>query len=184
MNQFIQSQEEEFTKAIEFFKKDISALRTGRANPGSLENVQVEAYGTKQGLSAVASITVGDARSLVVAPWDKSVIKDIEKALVEADLGMGVVNEGEKIRLSVPAMTEENRKDIVKKLNEKLEDARVRVRQAREETKQAIEEVFDSKELSEDDKFRFIKELDEYVSKKNDELKEMREKKEKAVMTI
>lgn len=184
MNSYIQAKQDEFSKVMDFFKKDISSLRTGRANPNVLDAVQVEAYGTKQPLNAVGSITVPDGRSIVIAPWDKGVIKEIEKALVEANLGFGVVNEGERVRLTIPAMTEENRKDIVKKLNEKMEDSRVRIRQVREEVKNAIEEAEENKEVNEDDKFRFIKELDEIVSKYNSELKEIRDKKEAEIMTI
>lgn len=184
MNAYLQSKQEDFTKVIDFFKKDISSLRTGRANPNALDAVQVEAYGTKQSVNAVSGITVPDGRSILVSPWDKTILKDIEKALSEANLGFGVVNEGDKIRLTIPAMTEENRKEIVKKLNEKLEESRVRVRQVREEVKSAIEKAEVDKEVNEDDKFRFIKELDEQVAKLNGELKEIRDKKEQEIMTI
>jgi ribosome recycling factor len=184
MSIYLQKNQGEFENVIDFFKKDISNLRTGRANPNVLDAVQVDAYGTKQPLSSSAGITVPDGRSIVISPWDKSIAKDIEKALTEANLGFGIVNEGDRIRLSVPSMTEENRKEIVKKLNEKMEAARVKVRQAREEIKSDIETAHDQKEISEDDKFRFIKELDEEVTKRNNELKELRDKKEKEIMTI
>ena len=184
MNQYIQLKQEEFNKAIDFFKKEISNIRTGRANPAMLDGVLVEAYGAKTSLNGLASVTVPEARSIIVAPWDKNVIKDIEKAIVSADLGVSVVNEGDKLRLTVPQLTEENRRDLVKKLNEKMEAARVTVRQAREEIKSDIENAYDSKEIVEDDKFRFIKELDDEAREKNNELKEIRDGKEKEVMTI
>lgn len=184
MNQFITKHQEEFTKAIEFFKKDIATLRTGRATPGLLDNVQVEAYGSKTPLNALGNISVADATSMIITAWDKSVLKDIEKAIVVADLGVSVVNEGDKIRLSVPSLTEENRKDLVKKLNVKMEEARVQVRHARESVKLSIEKAFGDKEISEDDKFRFMKELDEVVAKNNELVKEIKDKKEKDIMTI
>ncbi len=184
MNQFIQSKQEEFDKTIEFFKKDIATLRTGRANPGILEGVQVDSYGVKTPLNGVASITIADARSIVVAPWDKNVLKDIEKAVTEADLGLGIINEGDKIRLTVPVMTEENRKNLVKKLNEKLEEARISIRQARDGIKEDIEKAEKDKLIAEDDKFRFLKELDEEVRNKNEELEGIRDKKEEDIMTI
>ena len=99
-------------------------------------------------------------------------------------MGLGVVNEGDKIRLTVPKMTEENRKDLVKKLNERMEKAKVHIRQIREEIKKDIETAEDNKEISEDDKFRFVKELDEYVNKTNEEIKNVRDKKEEEIMTI
>ncbi|MDO8261446.1 MAG: ribosome recycling factor, partial [Candidatus Magasanikbacteria bacterium] len=141
MNIYIQTKKDDFEKVIEFFKKEISVLRTGRANPAILEGVQVEAYGTKTPLNGVAAINVSDGQSLVIAPWDKSVSKDIEKAIVQADLGVSVVNEGDKIRISMPKMTEENRKEIVKKLNEKQEHCRISLRQVRDEIKGDIEKA-------------------------------------------
>jgi len=184
MNQYIQAKREEFRKAIDFFKKDIANLRAGRANPNMLDGVFAEAYGVRTPLNGLASITVADARSMTVSPWDKNLLKDIEKAIVEANLGVGVVNEGEQIRITVPQMTEENRRDLVKKLNEKMEAARIKIRQTRDEIKEDIENAEKNKEISEDDKFRFIKELDEEVRSKNEELKEIRDKKEEEIMTI
>jgi len=184
MNQYLEAKQNDFTNALDFFKKEIATLRTGRANPAALDNVLVEAYGVMNPLNTVANIAVNDARSILVAPWDKGVIKSIEKAIVEAGLGFGVVNEGDKVRLTVPPLTEENRKELVKKLNEKMEKTRIILRQVRENIKGNIESSYDEKEISEDDKFRFIKELDEFSAKKNEELKDLRDKKEKDVMEI
>ncbi|MDD2680650.1 MAG: ribosome recycling factor [Patescibacteria group bacterium] len=184
MNTYLSEEAESFANALDFFKRDIATLRTGRASLAVLDNVQVEAYGVLNPINAVANITVADARSIIIAPWDKGISKDIEKAIIEADLGLGIVNEGDKVRLSVPALTEETRKETVKKLNEKMEKARINIRQAREEVKNAIEKAETAKEISEDEKFRYEKEMDEYVSKKNDELKVMRDNKEKDIMDI
>ncbi len=184
MNQYIQNKEGEWQKAIDFFKREIKNIRTGRANPAMLDGVIVEAYGVKTPLNGLAAINVADGQTLVVSPWDKNIIKDIEKAIVEAQLGLGVTNEGDKIRLTVPKMTEENRRQMVKKLNEKMEEARITIRQIREEVKEEIEEAEKNKEISEDDKFRFIKELDEKVNELNQKLKEIRDKKEEEIMTI
>ncbi len=184
MNKYIEGKQNNFTQAVDFFKKEIVNLRTGRANPNVLEGVQAESYGVKTPLNAMASITVPDGQSIVLTPWDKNVLKDIEKAVVDADLGFGVVNEGEKIRLTVPKMTEENRLDIVKKLNERQENARVSLRKIRDDIKSSIEQAEKDKEISEDDKFRFIKELDDEIAKQNDILKGVRDKKEEEIMTI
>ena len=184
MNKYIEEKQDDFNSAIDFFKKEIAKLRTGRANPNILENVQAENYGVKTPLNAMASITVPDGQSILLTPWDKSVIKDIEKALVDASLGLGVVNEGDKIRLTVPRMTEENRLDIVKKLNDRQEQSRISLRRIRDEIKSAIEQGEKDKEIIEDDKFRFIKELDDEIARQNDSLKETRDKKEVEIMTI
>ncbi len=184
MNEYLKSHQDKFKQVIDVFKKEIATLRTGRANPALLDGIFVKAYGTKTPLNGLANISVNDARSLVVVPWDKNILKDIEKAIVEANLGIGVINEGDKIRLTIPAMTEEIRRGLVKKLNEKLEKARIAIRQVREEIKSSIVAAFDDKQISEDDKFRFIKELDEAVSEYNEELKSIRDNKEAEIMKI
>ena len=184
MNIFLTEKQADFEDITDFFKRDIATLRTGRANPAVLDGIQVEAYGVMNPLNAVANIAVADARSITVSPWDKGVSKAIEKAIIEADLGFGVVNEGDKIRLTIPSLTEENRRDTVKKLNDKMEKARISLRQVREELKNKIEKAEADKEMSEDEKFRAMKELDELVAKKNDELKEARDRREKDIMEI
>ncbi len=184
MNQYIQAKQNDLAKTLDFFKKDISGLRTGRANPSILDGILVEAYGTKTPLAGLAGISIPEARSIVITPWDKSIIKDVEKAIVAADLGLNPVNEGEKIRLVVPQLTEENRHELVKKLSEKMEVSRISLRQTRDEIKELIEAAFKSKAMSEDDKFRFLKELDEEIARKNDELKKIKDKKEEEIMTI
>ena len=184
MSNFVSDNQEKFSSVIEFFKHDVVSLRTGRANPVMLDGVQVEAYGVINPLNGVANITVADSRSFIITPWDKAVTKAVEKAIVEANLGLGIVNEGDKIRLSIPPLTEENRKELVKKLNERMEKARISLRQVREDIKSEVEEAFEAKEITEDEKFRNEKELDEYIAKKNEEIKDLRDKKEKVIMEI
>lgn len=184
MNTYVQSHQNELASVIEFFKKDISSIRTGRANPAMLDAVQVESYGAKVPLQQVGTIAVVDAHCLTVTPWDKNVLKDIERGIVEADLGINPVNEGDKIRLTLPQPTEEDRKNRVKKLNEKFEQARVRLRGVRGDIKEAIENAAKDKEITEDDKARFLKEMEDEVKKYGEQLEEVREKKEKDIMTI
>ncbi|NCN21940.1 ribosome recycling factor [Candidatus Falkowbacteria bacterium] len=184
MNDYLQAKQGDFSSALDFFKKEIGSLRTGQANPSVLDAVQVEAYGVLNPVNAVGNISVADNSSIVITPWDKGVIKAIEKGIVQADLGLGIVNEGDKIRLSVPPLTEENRRDLVKKLNEKMEKTRIIIRGVRDDIKDSIETAYNEKEMSEDDKFRFMKELDEFSAKQNDELKTLRDNKEKSIMEI
>ena len=184
MNSYLEVKQKDFSAALDFFKKEISILRTGQANPSVLDDVRVEAYDVLNPVNAVANISVSDGRSIIIAPWDRNVLKNIEKAILAADLGLGVVNEGDKLRLTVPPLTEENRRELVKKLNEKMEKTRVSLRGLRDNIKNAIEQAEENKEISEDDKFRFIKELDEFSAKKNEELKELRDRKEKDIMAI
>lgn len=184
MNSFVVSKEEDYQKAIEHFQKDISTLRSGRANAAILDGVFVNAYGAKSPLNAMSSISVEDARSMIVSPWDKSVMKDIEKGIVEANLGVSVVNEGDKIRVGIPQMTEENRKNLVKQLNEKIEHAKIAIRQIRDEIKKEIEASFKEKEVTEDDKFRFLQEMEKKNHDIIEEIENIGGKKEKDIMSI
>jgi ribosome recycling factor len=184
MNQYLENKQSDFNKAIEFFKAEIATIRTGRANTAVLDGVKAEAYGVLNPLNTLASITVSDAKNILVTPFDKNVIKSIEKAIIDANLGLGVINDGDKVRLTIPPLTEENRRELVKKLNEKMERTRINLRQARDGVKNLIEAAYEEKNISEDDKFRFMKELDEFSAKKNEELKGIRDKKEKDIMEI
>lgn len=184
MNTYIQSHQTELSNVIDFFKKDISSIRTGRANPAMLDGVQIESYGSRVPLQQVGTINVVDAQCMTVTPWDKNALRDIEKGIVEADLGVNPVNEGDKIRLTLPQPTEEDRKNRVKKLNEKFEQARVKLRGVRGDIKEAVEKAAKDKEITEDDKARCLKEMEEEVKKYGEQLEETRSKKEKEIMTI
>ncbi len=184
MNNFLESRKEDFTKAMEHLKGELSALRTGRANAALVENITVDAYGVKTPIRGLANITVPDPRTLVLEPWDKSVIKDMEKAIQMANIGINPVNEGTKIRLSMPQMTEENRREMIKILGQKLEQTRISLRNVREAVKDEIAKAEKDKKIGEDEKFRFQEELEEFVKEKNDEVKTIGEKKEQELMTI
>jgi len=184
MNDFLESRKEDFTKAVEHLKGELSALRTGRANASLVENILVEAYGVKTPIRGLANITVPDPKTLAIEPWDKSVIKDMEKAIQMANIGINPVNEGTKIRLSMPQMTEENRREMIKILGQKLELARISLRNVREAVKDEIAKAEKDKKIGEDEKFRFQEELEEFVKEKNEEIKVIGEKKEQELMTI
>lgn len=184
MSPYLNDKQVDFNKALDFFKSEIGTIRTGRANPAILDGIKAEAYEVSNPLNTLASITVSDAQNILVTPFDKNVIKNVEKAIVDAQLGVGVINDGDKIRITIPPLTEENRRDLVKRLNEKMEKTRINLRQARDGVKSDIEAAFENGDIGEDEKFRFIKELEEYSAKKNEELKEIRDKKEKDVMEI
>ena len=139
MNPFIQKQADEFRSAVEHFKKDLSHVRTGQANPELVESIMINAYGTMTPIKQLGSITVPEPKLIVIQPWDKSVLKDIEKGIIAAHLGFSTVNDGTVIRLPMPPMSEENRKDLVKVVKEKAEKSRVSIRQIREKVKEAIE---------------------------------------------
>lgn len=127
-----------FTQALEHLVSELATIRTGRATPAILDQVQVEAYGTFQPIKALASLSTPDSKTLQIDPWDNSVTKAIESAIVASDIGIMPIVDGKTIRLVMPMMTEENRKKLVKIAHEKLEDARVAVRRIREDIRKEI----------------------------------------------
>lgn len=174
----------QFTKILDHLKNELGSLRTGRANAAILDSVQVQVYGQSMPLKGIASISVPDARTIAVEPWDKSILKDVEKAIVEARLGVNPVNEGQLIRLPMPSLTEESRKDLIKVLNQKLENARITTRQQRDAVREKIVQEEKEKLIGEDQRFRLQQKLDEMVKEMNDKIKAMGEEKEKEIMTV
>ncbi|MBI2444352.1 MAG: ribosome recycling factor [Candidatus Magasanikbacteria bacterium] len=174
----------DFTKVIEFLTTDIATLRTGRASVAMVEGIMVEAYGTKQPLKAVASLTVTDPKSLALEPWDKSIMAAVENGIRESSLGINPVNDGRFIRLTLPELTSERRAELVKVLHQKLEQARIALRKVREEVRELIASEEKDKSISEDAKFRFQEELDKMVKGYNEEIQQIGEGKEKEIMQI
>lgn len=170
----------QFEKAIEHLVSELNTIRTGRATPVLLENITVEVYGAKQPVKAVASLSVPDAKTLQIEPWDASVTSAIESAIRKSDLGITPNVDGKIIRLIMPAMTDETRQRMVKVVKEKLEDARIAVRKVREEVKKKIEKG----EGSEDEKRDLQKQLDEIVKAQNTRIEEIGKKKEEEVLTV
>lgn len=175
---------QEFDKAIEHFKQDISALRTGRATPAIVEDIIVEAYGTRQPLKSVASISVADAKTLNIDPWDKSLMQAVETGLRNSPLGINPVNDGKLIRLPLPELTADRRADLIKVLHQKSEAARIAIRKIREDARSGIEKLEASKEVGEDEKFKMFDEIEKLVKEYNDKIKAMGEDKEKEITTI
>ncbi len=174
----------EFVKVIEHFKSEASKLKTGRANPAILDGVMISAYGVLTPINQLASVSVPEARSIVIQPWDKNILKDIERGILEANLGLSPVNEGERIRVVVPQMTEESRKEIVKILNHKAEEARIGVRNVREKIKEAVLEAEKNKEFGEDERFGLIEDLDKKTGEFNEQIKRIADEKEEEIMTV
>ena len=174
----------EFQSVVEHFQKELSGLRTGRASAALVENVRVEAYGQSMDLKSMANITTPDAKTVQIEPWDKGVVKDIEKALVDASLGMQPNVAGTIIRLAMPPMTEENRKNMVKVLGQKEEQAKIGVRNIREKIKTAIQADEKAKTIAEDEKRRLLEQLDKVVAEWNSKIESITADKEKEIMTV
>lgn len=180
----ISKKEPEFAKAIEHMKNELSSLRTGRASAGLVENLMVELYGVQTPLLHMAQIAVPEPRMITIQPYDKNALKEIEKAVRASSLGINPVNDGNFIRLTIPQMTEERRKELVKIVSQMSEKARVAVRNIREEIWKEIQRMEKDGKISEDDKIAGKEELQKAVDKYNDEIKKIVDAKEKEVMTI
>ena len=167
----------------ERFKQEMAALRTGRASPALVENLLVESYGEKTPLKHIASITAEDAKTLRISPWDASALKDIESAISNSNLGVQPIADKQSVRVSLPGLTEDRRKALVKTLSAKQEEAKISLRQSRDHVWKDIQEKEKNGEIPEDYKFRFKDELQKMVDKISDDLEEMAKKKEQEIMS-
>lgn len=182
--EIIVNSKEHFEKAIEHLKSEISSLRTGRATPALVEDIVVDAYGTKQVLKAVASISVADAKTINVDPWDKGLIQAVEIAIRNSNVGINPVNDGKLLRLPLPELTAERRQELVKVLHQKLEQARIAIRKIREDVRSEIDKQEKDKQISEDEKYHLQDELEKVVKEYNEKVKMIGEEKEKEVTTV
>lgn len=181
MKDYLKRIDERMEKTISTFKKDLISVRAGRANPGILEKVTIDYYGAPTPLAQVGNISCPDARSIVIQPWDKSLIKAIEKSILIADLGLNPSNDGIVIRLVIPSLTEQRRKELCKSVDKKGEEAKVALRNIRREANDEAKKLEKSKEFTEDDvkqaqdecqkkTDKFIKEIDTIISVKEKDI--------------
>jgi ribosome recycling factor len=164
MHSVLKNAELGMQKSIEAFKIDMSKIRTGRAHPSFLDHVKLDYYGTETALSQVSSISVGDARTLVITPWEKRMIPVIEKAIMISGLGLNPASSGEVIRVPLPALTEQRRKDLTKIVRGEGETARISVRSVRKDANTELKELLKSKEIAEDE----VHKLEDAVQKLTD----------------
>ena len=172
----------ELRKVEEFLGKEYNQLNIGRASPMVLDGVSVESYGSFVPLKNVASVSIEDPKTLRIAPWDKSQIKNIEKAIAGANLGLSAATDDLGIRVIFPQLTTETRQTLVKVLKEKLEETRISLRKARDEVWKEIQDKERKKEISEDEKFRLKGQMEERVKKGGEKLEELSRKKEREIM--
>ncbi len=171
--------EEKTAAAKEWLSREYRGLRTGRATPAILDGVQVSAYGSMMPLKQCANVGIEDARTLRVSAYDMGLIKDIERSIAAADLGVGTTSDGTSVRVTFPELTVERRAQLVRLAKGKLEEARATVRAAREEVWREVQDREKEGTLTEDDKFQLKEELQERVDKANDELEKSFDSKEK-----
>lgn len=175
---------EHFEATIEHVRQELSAIRTSRANPALVENIPVNAYGGTLPIVQLASISIQDNRTLTIQPWDKSVLKDIERALQQSDLGMMPVNDGNVLRLTNPQLTEERRKEYLKVLGQKLEAGRVAIRKVREDQLNGLRTAKQDGTIGEDEFTREQKELQKTVDEATGKIDDLGRKKEQELLTV
>ncbi|MFH1712616.1 MAG: ribosome recycling factor [Candidatus Jacksonbacteria bacterium] len=175
----------QFENIIELLKQEITKLRTSRAAPSLVEDIAVEVYGgSRMQLKELASISVPEPRSLVIKPWDKNLIKDIEKGLINSNLEFNPIVETDILRIQLPELTQETREKLVKKLHGMLEQNRIKLRQIRDGAKKAIEQKHKNGEMAEDDKFSLIEDLNKMTREFSEQIDNLGKKKEEEIMTI
>ena len=182
MDERLKVYEEKMQKAVDYLQTDFAAIRAGRANPHVLDRITVDYYGTPTPLQSVGNISVPEPRMLQISPWEKSMLKEIEKAILTSDVGITPTSDGTVIRLVFPELTEERRKELVKDIRKKGEDNKVVVRNARRDGNDAFKKL--SKELSEDEVKDLSDELQKLTDKYIKDIDVMVENKSKEIMTV
>jgi ribosome recycling factor len=184
LKEYLGSFSEQETEVMDWYRQEITQIRTGRVTPDMVSNINVEHYGAMTPLQGLASVNNTDARTLAITPWDKGAIPAIKRALTNAQLGVMPSVDGEIIRIVFPSLTEESRERTVKQLNNKTEEARVRLRQARDEALKKIKDDKESGKLTEDDFYDGKEKLDELISEANSNLEQLAKKKETEITTL
>lgn len=181
---YIIQAEQDFQKALAHLKTEYARLQTGRASPALVEELKVEAYGSMQPLKGLASISVPDPKTLQIQPWDRGVLSAVEKAIQAANLGLNPINDGRVIRVPMPPLTEERRKELVKVVHQMAENAKITIRTSRGTAHGAFKTLEADKQISEDERRLAEKHLQEKVDNANREVEELAKKKEQDIMTL
>lgn len=184
MENIVKKMKEDLGKVVGHFKNEIATLSVGRATPMLIEDIMVDYYGTPTPIKQIASISIPDPRNILITPWERGQLKEIEKSVNLAKLGFNPVNDGDKIRITIPQPTEERRKELVKHLNSLLEKGKISIRNIREEAMKQIKKMEKDGLVSEDERFRKQEEIQGIVNENNGILEAENGKKEKEIMTI
>lgn len=176
--------QEDSDKVLEHLQHEFSGLQIGRASAALVEGIEVEAYGTKQPLKTIANVSVPDPKTVQIQPWDKSQLGPIEKAIQNSDLNIAPVNDGAVVRLVIPPLTEERRKDLTKVVHRLAEEARIAIRNARQKGHDKAREMEKSSDITEDQLRGFEKKLQQHVDDMNSKVEESAKKKEQDIMTV
>jgi ribosome recycling factor len=184
MDEHVQDCHQRMQKSIDSLEKDFNKLRTGRASTALVDNIRVDYYGTPTPLNQVASVSIPDSRTISISPWDRNAFNSIEKAIMKSDLGLTPINDGRAIRINIPPLTEERRKDLVKTAKKYTEDAKVAIRNVRRDINDTLKKMQLAKEMSEDEQHmaqdeiqkitdNFVKKVDSVLAEKEKEIMEI-----------
>ena len=176
--------DKDIAKAQEALKRELGKIRTGRAHPSILDSIRVDVYGSMMPISQVATVSVPEARMLTVKAWDKSQVKAIEKAIVTSPLGLNPQSDGELLRIPMPPLSEERRRDLIKLVKKHGEETKVAVRKARHDAKDLLSGFKDEGEISEDDLERAMKKVEDLIQKANAEVDQTAARKEKDLLEV
>ena len=171
-------------KAVEDFRRELAGIRTGRANVSLLDHVRVDYHGTAMPINQLGTVTVPDPMMLVISPWDPGAVQLIDKAIRTSDLGLNPTNDGKVVRLPIPALTEDRRKDLVKHLHKVLENHRTAVRNVRRDVKEAVEHLEKEKKVSEDERKRTVDELEKLTHGETKKIEDLSAAKEKEILEL
>jgi len=180
----LKDSEEKMQNAVQAARRELASIRTGRANPSLLDRITVDYYGTPTPIQQMASVSVPEARLLVIQPWDKSALKEIEKAILSSDLGLTPNSDGSVIRIQIPQLTEERRKDLARIARKEAEDKRVAVRNVRRDANEALKHLEKDGTISEDDERRAQAQVQELTDKYIAEIDELLEAKEREILEV
>lgn len=184
MDKIMEEAKEKALKAVEFTSRDFASIRTGRASPALLDRLKIDYYGTPTPLNQIATISAPEARLLVVQPYDRNSMQEIEKAITQSDLGLVPSNDGEVIRLPIPQLTEERRKELTKLVKSRAEEGRVAIRNVRREAIDALREEEKKGDATKDDLHKGMEDVQELIDSKIQEIDELAEKKIEELMEI
>ena len=180
----LEETEEQMDNAVEAMKRDFAAIRTGKASPALVEGLMIDYYGTQTRLRDIASITTPEPRLLVIQPWDQNAVKAIEKAIQSSELGISPISDGRVIRLPIPELSEERRRDLSRLVHKRAEEARVEVRNARRDANETCKKARKASEITEDDLVDMTKDIQELTDSYIEQINELMEAKDAEVMQV
>ena len=184
MSSVVSELKKEFQKSIDFFKHELSKLQTGRAQVSLFEDIKVESYGAMQPIKNVAQLTVQDAKTVVIKPWDKSMLSSMATAILNEGLGLNPTNNGEVLIITLPDLTEERRRDLVKHIGKMAEESRISIRQSRQNALKSLKNQKNNEEITEDELKKFESQIQDNIDEANKEIDAISKQKEQELMKV